>query len=431
MSKFISFSFLLLFVFVYSNNVAQISFTKTAWEDALAQAKEENKPIFIDFYTTWCGPCKILDKQTFQNRDLGTYMNEHFINLKYDAESPKFEAIAKKYEVYSFPTMLYFNPAGKLIHRISGIKTAEELTELNGLLESFQLNDGLQDSIANYKELTQTGLQNILVKSSGIAYENKSGLLDLFLNKVEENGQSWDDYEDIVMNNFDRNIPLSVLSEMIDKTPEGDSNFDFKAFEKQIDLKMIVDYKIREATKEKNLSLFEEVIKSFKVISLKTIKNPIKVEKDANKRYLSFYKKSEMKEEYAALATSMLEEYILPYTPEQVKEMEVKNSKSFMNKMFNIEEEEEESTFDKYKNEHLKGFQAGERLNDISKTFLSFFDDQSHLEKAKEWSRLSIEYFNHPKYYKNYSAILLALGDEKEAEIQILKGKEVEKLMEM
>jgi len=432
MSKCIRFSFFLLCVLICHNNMAQISFSKMKWEDALITAKEENKPIFIDFYTTWCGPCKVLDKNAFQDQELGAYMNEQFICLKYDAENPNFDWVAKKYTVQSYPTLLYFNASGKLIHRVSGIRTAEDLMKTNHELHSFLLNKSLQGNIENFQNLSMEELKELLENSSEITFENKAEILELFLTMVENNGQSWVDYEDLVMSNFDKSISNPVFKEIIDNAPKS------KMFPKPDEIKLhlklmlILNHKIRKATNENDFDLFEDQVKIFEALSLKRMEHPIKIEKDINKYYLSFYKRNEIKQEYATLATSMIEQYILPYSPEQVKEMEFKNIGSLTNKLLKIEEEEvKESKFEKYKNDHFKGFQVGERLNEISKTFLSFFEDQAHLEQAKEWSRMSIEYFNHPKYYKNYSAILMALGQHKEAEVQISKGKKVEALMEM
>ena len=57
---------------------------------SLAQAmeaqKKEPKKIFMDVYTDWCGPCKLLDKNTFQNPDVSRYITEHYYAVKFNAE---------------------------------------------------------------------------------------------------------------------------------------------------------------------------------------------------------------------------------------------------------------------------------------------------------------------------------------------------------
>lgn len=55
-------------------------------DEALKLQKKNPKKIMVDVYTNWCGPCKMLDKQTFQNEDVAKYINEHFYAVKFNAE---------------------------------------------------------------------------------------------------------------------------------------------------------------------------------------------------------------------------------------------------------------------------------------------------------------------------------------------------------
>jgi len=56
-----------------------INFFKGTYTEALAKAKEENKPVFLDVYAGWCGPCKKLKKTTFKDETVGEYFNKNFI----------------------------------------------------------------------------------------------------------------------------------------------------------------------------------------------------------------------------------------------------------------------------------------------------------------------------------------------------------------
>ena len=56
------------------------------WQEVLKQAKEQNKMIFMDCYTVWCGPCKVLAKEIFSQKKVGDFFNAHFVNVKYDME---------------------------------------------------------------------------------------------------------------------------------------------------------------------------------------------------------------------------------------------------------------------------------------------------------------------------------------------------------
>lgn len=63
-----------------------IQFKKCSWNEALEVARKENKIIFIDFYTEWCGPCYNMAQQVFVLHSVGSFYNSNFISLKIDAE---------------------------------------------------------------------------------------------------------------------------------------------------------------------------------------------------------------------------------------------------------------------------------------------------------------------------------------------------------
>src|SRR5476651_1800653 len=96
---------------------AQINFNKDIkWADALAQAKETHKLIFLDMYTDWCGPCKEMDKDVFPMQAVGDVFNSSFINYKLDAEKGEGPAVKKKYDVASYPNYLFVDGEGTLIY---------------------------------------------------------------------------------------------------------------------------------------------------------------------------------------------------------------------------------------------------------------------------------------------------------------------------
>lgn len=108
------------------------------WEQVLAQAKKEQKFIFVDVYTTWCVPCKVMSKEIFPRGDVGTFMNKNFVSIKVQMDTSKADHPAIKkwyadaakikslYQVLNYPTLLYFDPDGKQVHRTVGQSTAED-----------------------------------------------------------------------------------------------------------------------------------------------------------------------------------------------------------------------------------------------------------------------------------------------------------------
>lgn len=97
-----------------------IKFFHGSWAQVMAEARRENKPIFVDVYTTWCGPCKLMAAKAFPDARVGAKMNAGFINYKIDAERGEGETIAKRYGVQAFPTSLFVGSDGRLIRRTMG-----------------------------------------------------------------------------------------------------------------------------------------------------------------------------------------------------------------------------------------------------------------------------------------------------------------------
>ena len=94
---------------------------KASLDGALVEAKQKQKYVLADVYTDWCGWCKKLDKDTFQDAQMVRYLKGKFICVKLNAEGSKEgKAAAKKYHVHGFPCSLVFNTEGKFIGRLSG-----------------------------------------------------------------------------------------------------------------------------------------------------------------------------------------------------------------------------------------------------------------------------------------------------------------------
>ena len=107
-----------------------IQFFKGSWGEALQKAKEDNKPIFLDVYASWCGPCKKLKKETFPNADAGTYFNENYINVTLDAEKGDGIELAKSLNVHAYPSLFILNSEGDPVVYYPGYLGPDDLIEL-------------------------------------------------------------------------------------------------------------------------------------------------------------------------------------------------------------------------------------------------------------------------------------------------------------
>lgn len=107
-------------------NKKEIQFQHGSWSDVVKLAKKENKPIFIDCYTVWCGPCKMMAKDVFTNSKVAEYFNSNFINYKSDMEKGEGVELKGKFEVSAYPTFLFIDVDGKIANRLVGSMPAEE-----------------------------------------------------------------------------------------------------------------------------------------------------------------------------------------------------------------------------------------------------------------------------------------------------------------
>ena len=121
-----------------------------SFADAVEAQKNEPRKIMIDAYTTWCGPCKLLDKNTFQNKDVADYINNHYYAVKFNAEgneivtfkentftNPNFDPekrgrnssheLTSFFQVRAYPTMLFLDEESNFIGPITGYRTPRQL----------------------------------------------------------------------------------------------------------------------------------------------------------------------------------------------------------------------------------------------------------------------------------------------------------------
>jgi thioredoxin-related protein len=119
-------------------------------EEAVQAQAVSPKKIMMDVYTTWCGPCKLLDKNTFQNPDVVKYINENYYAVKFNAEgkepirfkdmlfeNPDYDPgragrnaqhqLAGALRITAYPTIVFFNENGDTLLPLPGYKTPSQL----------------------------------------------------------------------------------------------------------------------------------------------------------------------------------------------------------------------------------------------------------------------------------------------------------------
>ncbi|MBK6930078.1 MAG: DUF255 domain-containing protein [Saprospirales bacterium] len=121
---------LALFLAVNALPAQGIVFETDSWAALLAKAKSSNKLIFLDAYASWCGPCKKMSRETFTNAEVGAYYNATFVNAKIDMEKGEGPDLASRYEVGAYPTLLFIDGDGIVVHRSVGYQDAGQFLAL-------------------------------------------------------------------------------------------------------------------------------------------------------------------------------------------------------------------------------------------------------------------------------------------------------------
>jgi thiol-disulfide isomerase/thioredoxin len=125
------FSGILLFLLSFSVSAQDgIQFFEGSFEEAKNESAKQNKLIFMDAYTVWCGPCKRMAAEVFPQKQVGDFFNKNFINMKVDMEKGEGRDIAKKYGIYSYPTLLFIDSEGNVVTFAKGMRNAEGLIDL-------------------------------------------------------------------------------------------------------------------------------------------------------------------------------------------------------------------------------------------------------------------------------------------------------------
>jgi thiol:disulfide interchange protein len=126
---------LLLLPFCNQPSGGEIGWIDQNYDVALAKAETDDKLIMIDVYTDWCAPCKKMDKETFPAEEV-VNRAANFVNLKLDAEKGQGPEVQRKFGVTAYPTILFVNGKGELVHTVVGLQSAQQLAaEMDKALE--------------------------------------------------------------------------------------------------------------------------------------------------------------------------------------------------------------------------------------------------------------------------------------------------------
>ena len=129
--------------------LAQTDFRHISYAEGLKAAKAEGKLLFVDFYTEWCGPCKMMANNVFPQKDVGDYMNAKFVCLKIDAEKGEGVELAKRYAVKAYPTFVIIGADEKEVGRkVGGGSAADFMAAIERIVDPEKTPERLRERYA-------------------------------------------------------------------------------------------------------------------------------------------------------------------------------------------------------------------------------------------------------------------------------------------
>ncbi len=129
MSKW-AFLFILCWLMTIPVNGQSVQFERLSWRDALAKAKREHRMLFVEMYTPWCTYCRQMERSVFPAAEVGTFYNEHFINVRFDALTTDGKSIRNSYVLGGFPSLLYLDENGVVISKSAGYLGPEKMVKI-------------------------------------------------------------------------------------------------------------------------------------------------------------------------------------------------------------------------------------------------------------------------------------------------------------
>lgn len=112
------------------DNLAVHFIKNSTLTDVVEKAEREGKVVFLDVYTDWCLPCKLMTEEVYSRQDVGDFMNDNFVNYKVNAEKGNGPDMTVLYNIQSFPGLLFLDHNGRVLEQKEGAALQRELTEM-------------------------------------------------------------------------------------------------------------------------------------------------------------------------------------------------------------------------------------------------------------------------------------------------------------
>ncbi|MEQ8627200.1 DUF255 domain-containing protein [Ekhidna sp.] len=351
----------LLFFLIPAGLAAQIKFMNS-WDEAISSARMNGKLIFLNAYVEWCEPCDEMEEYTFTDLEVANFFNQKFISVKLDMEDYPGVELAEEYTIGVFPSFLFINGNGEVVHRGCGAMDANQFLAL--------AEDALSDTI------TLMAMEK--------RYDAGDRSTDFMLSYLELLEEACLDAERFAAG-YLKNVELQ------DMTKEAPWEV-FAAYQWDI-------YSREFLYLLKNKELFEDSVGQ-KVVNAKLYDT-----------YLSQYQEIFEAEE--------LHDFGMRALLHSFKDVTFSGSDT-LRLMMNLHYSEYTENWPDYADYAVElvgmtNLEDPEQLNELAWKFYLFVDNKNQLEIASTWAQQAVDQQPEPSMIDTYASLQFKLGNEKKA----------------
>jgi len=390
-----------------------VNFSEGTWRQIIREAKIRNKPIFIDFYTSWCAPCKKMDKEAFADSSIASFFNINFINYKVNAEKGEGIALAKKYNITGYPALLFIYSNEKIIYRTEGYDGVENL-----LIEAKKVTIGINvfEKSQNKESLllSKEGLKVYLTELAKIR-QPVGKLLDRYLGYLTEKELVLPENLSIIVGTVStsKSKAFELLLEQLPLLKEPTIST-----EASITMPLVIasDFKkIVENRDEKALDGL--IIQNKRMRKVLGVSTPNEIALDSIARWLNFFQQVGDTNKYHKLANFYAENYLLAHNIDSLRLEDEKTFKKF--ERYVVASDSIRKT-DQFRDlaesmRHRHSSDIADKLNDLALAYLDYMSDARYLKEALRWTEREINLYDHPLYIATNAKLLYRLSDRGKA----------------
>jgi thioredoxin-related protein len=388
-----------------------INFADGDWKSVLAKAKNSNKLIFIDVYTTWCGPCKMMARDVFPNEKVGSKFNASFVNYKIDAEKGEGIDLARKYNVRAYPNFLFVNGDGELVHRVIGYHPADQFLEQADLALKKIGDKPLSWYEKNYpaRRKDPQFIETYLEKLQG-EEKDPSKVLNDYLSELKPEQQSEQVNLQLAakyLKSMD-GLPLSMVLNALkapDKYQDGTKEM------LQMAVINLANEKFGVAIQENDRMLMDKIIGTLRMANIPDLNNMI------NNMELNF---ARIGGDKVALVkfSELIAADLMKKTPAELKKEDLTMYQNYMQRVRALGQDTTNEMFLSMLGmiKSQSSSQAAMQLNTLAWGYVESLGDKTNWKKALAWSARSLDLNpNNAAMLDTYANLLYKLGKKKKA----------------